>query len=193
VESRIPTEVNRGHVRRRGLIRVWALPVRGRSVGVAAAVAALTCSVLTAGTGSSSAVVGTADPGTPRPTVTQRTGTANSGESVARVHREVADGTLLDHHGARAVCPRCNARIVTENSSGSTPLRSATPAGYGPAELQAAYQDLHRPPPPRCHRRPPHFRRQHHRDRHRLLSPRDHPRPSRITVTGLRGPMDGRV
>ena len=36
-------------------------------------------------------------------------------------------------------------------------------------------QDLHRPPALRRHRRPAHLRRQHHRDRHRLLPPR--PRP----------------
>lgn len=39
-------------------------------------------------------------------------------------------------------------------------------------------QDLHRLPPLRGDRRPARLRRQHHRDRHRLLLPRHHPRPS---------------
>jgi hypothetical protein len=33
-------------------------------------------------------------------------------------------------------------------------------------------QDLHRPPPLRRDRRPPHLQRHHHRDRHRVLPPR---------------------
>ncbi len=42
-------------------------------------------------------------------------------------------------------------------------------------------QDLHRPPPVRGDRRPAHLRRQHHRNRHRLLPPRAYPRPPRMT------------
>ena len=38
--------------------------------------------------------------------------------------------------------------------------------------LRRLDQDLHRPPALRRHRRPAHLRRQHHRDRHRLLPPR---------------------
>jgi DNA replication protein DnaC len=46
-------------------------------------------------------------------------------------------------------------------------------------------QDLHRPPALRRHRRPPHLRRQHHRNRHRLLPPRPHPRhPAKLTTPG---------
>jgi len=51
-------------------------------------------------------------------------------------------------------------------------------------------QDLHRPQALRRHRRPPHLRWEHHRNRHRLLPPRPHqatPRrsilsPSRVTL-----------
>ncbi len=37
-------------------------------------------------------------------------------------------------------------------------------------------QNFHRPPPLRRDRRPSHIRRQHHRNRHRLLPPSAHPR-----------------
>ncbi|QFZ72306.1 S8 family serine peptidase [Streptomyces fagopyri] len=106
---------------------------------MAAAVTVLVCAMLTANTSSSAAVPAAADAGTPQPPVVRLTGTASSGESVARLHQEVKDGTLLDHHGARAVCPRCHAKVVTEDADGKTPLRSPAPAGYGPAELGAAY------------------------------------------------------
>lgn len=45
-------------------------------------------------------------------------------------------------------------------------------------------EDLHRPPPLRGHRRPAHLQRHHHRDRHRLLPPRQHTSPSRGTRQG---------
>jgi subtilase family serine protease len=108
----------------------------GGAFGLVALVAG---SLVATGIGSSSAVADTPGPATPGPGITRLAGTANSGESVARVHKEVIDGTLLEHHATRTVCPQCHARVVTEGTSGSTPLRSAAPAGYGPAELQKAY------------------------------------------------------
>jgi len=39
-------------------------------------------------------------------------------------------------------------------------------------------QDLHRPTPLRRHRRPPHLRREHHRDRHQQLPTRPRPQPT---------------
>ncbi|MER7680187.1 S8 family serine peptidase [Streptomyces sp. NPDC096934] len=106
-------------------------------MGAAAAIMTLVCASLLAN--SSAAVPAAAASGTPKPPVTRLTGTANSGESVARLHQEVRDGTLLDHHAQRDVCPRCHAKVVTEDSAGKTPLRSAAPVGYSPAELEAAY------------------------------------------------------
>ncbi|MFI5998484.1 S8 family serine peptidase [Streptomyces sp. NPDC051362] len=105
---------------------------------MAVAMMALVCSSFSANSASSAVPVAEAS-GTPRPPVPLLTGTANSGESLARLHQEVMDGTLLDHHATMDVCPRCHAKVVTEDAKGKTPLRSAAPVGYGPAELQAAY------------------------------------------------------
>lgn len=44
-------------------------------------------------------------------------------------------------------------------------------------------RDLHRPTAMRGHRRPPHLRRQHHRDRYRLIPPRHHPRPRGAAIS----------
>ncbi|WP_329034207.1 S8 family serine peptidase [Streptomyces sp. NBC_00178] len=122
-------------------IRTWAGPGTGtrRWAFTAAAVTGLVCSALTVNTAPSSAA-STADAAVIPPLpVTRLTGEANSGEGVARLHQQVKEGTLLEHHGSRPVCPTCHAQVVTEGVKGDTPLRSAAPAGYGPAELQAAY------------------------------------------------------
>ena len=65
--------------------------------------------------------------------------TANSGETVTALHTEVARGTLLQAHGTRKACPLCDALIVTTTRTSATPLSSAAPAGYGPADLRAFY------------------------------------------------------
>ncbi len=67
----------------------------------------------------------------------------------------------------------------------------ARPLGFVGDELFSRWldQDLHRPPPLRGHRRPPHVRRQYHRNRHQLL-PRHHPGARRTTVPELRGPIE---
>lgn len=61
-------------------------------------------------------------------------------------------------------------------------------------------QDVHGPASLRGHRRPPHLQRHHHRDRHGLLPPRQHPSPSpsrRISQSQLTPacltPMDRRL
>lgn len=64
---------------------------------------------------------------------------ANTGESVASLHAEVTAGTLLQGHGTLKVCPLCDAVVVTTKRTGSTPLTSAAPAGYGPTDLDAFY------------------------------------------------------
>jgi subtilase family serine protease len=64
---------------------------------------------------------------------------ANSAQAVLQLRQEVAAGTLLKAHGVRSVCGPCDAEVVTESKSSSTPLRSTLPAGYGPASLAAAY------------------------------------------------------
>jgi subtilase family serine protease len=64
---------------------------------------------------------------------------ANSGETVTSLHTDVARGTLLQAHGTRKACPLCDALVVTTTRTASTPLSSAAPAGYGPADLTAAY------------------------------------------------------
>src|SRR5213082_2560023 len=65
--------------------------------------------------------------------------TANSGETVDQLHREVQQATLLAGHGTRQACPQCDARLVTTKPGGATPLSSTAPAGYGPADLRTAY------------------------------------------------------
>ncbi|MFD4540297.1 S8 family serine peptidase [Streptomyces bauhiniae] len=75
---------------------------------------------------------------------TSRTGatagaTADGGDPVARLRQEVRTGSLLESHGVRAVCPRCDSQIVTQTTANTTPLRTAAPAGYGPADLAKAY------------------------------------------------------
>jgi hypothetical protein len=47
-------------------------------------------------------------------------------------------------------------------------------------------QDLHRPQVLRCHRRPRHLQRPHHRNRHQQLPPRPREAPCRVGPTGLR-------
>jgi subtilase family serine protease len=58
---------------------------------------------------------------------------------VAGLHQEVRTATLLRTHGTHAVCPQCQAQVVTTAPGSTTPLRTALPAGYSPAELAAAY------------------------------------------------------
>jgi subtilase family serine protease len=55
------------------------------------------------------------------------------------LNQQVENGTLLQTHGVRSVCAHCDAEVVTKAKGSSTPLSSATPAGYGPASLAAAY------------------------------------------------------
>ncbi|SEO54385.1 hypothetical protein SAMN05216267_103032 [Actinacidiphila rubida] len=120
-------------------MRISAAPVIRRAAAPAA-VTLLTASLLTAaGAGSPSAIADTTPPGAPPVAVTTPAGKASSGETTAQVRQEVLGGTLLRHHGSQQVCPRCHARIVTESTGSRTPLRSAAPDGYGPADLQAAY------------------------------------------------------
>jgi subtilase family serine protease len=117
---------------------VWSTGRLGRAIGVAVLAAG---SLVAAGAGSPAAVADGTPPatGTPSPAVDRPSGTANSGESALEVHRQVRAGTLLHGHGVRSVCPRCDARIVTEAIGKSTPLQSAAPTGYGPADLRTAY------------------------------------------------------
>ncbi|PWI15771.1 peptidase S8 [Streptomyces sp. Act143] len=65
--------------------------------------------------------------------------TAADDPSVSRLRREVTSGSLLDQHGVHTVCPRCAAQVVTEKKGSDTPLRTAAPAGYGPADLSKAF------------------------------------------------------
>ncbi|WP_319657748.1 S8 family serine peptidase [Streptomyces sp. MI02-7b] len=65
---------------------------------------------------------------------------ADTGETVAALRKAVSSGRLLDSHGVRSVCPRCHSEVVTDHKGSSSPLRSALPAGYGPADLDKAYR-----------------------------------------------------
>lgn len=96
-------------------------------LGLATAVAGLLVGLVT--------LPGSADSATPAAGAT-----ANSGEPVAQINQEVRTASLLRTHGVRRVCPHCDAQIVTTQPGSSTPLSSSRPAGYGPADLRAAYR-----------------------------------------------------
>jgi hypothetical protein len=52
---------------------------------------------------------------------------------------EVARGDLLQTHGVRQVCPRCDALVVTRTKGSQALLSTKAPAGYGPRALARAY------------------------------------------------------
>lgn len=55
----------------------------------------------------------------------------------------VRAGTMLVGHGVAPTCPFCQSEVVTTAPGSASPLRTEAPAGYGPADLAAAY---HLPP-----------------------------------------------
>jgi subtilase family serine protease len=77
------------------------------------------------------------------PTVTsaqaQSTPTNAAAAQTAQISQEVRTGTLLHSHGVRAVCKQCQAEVVTSAIGSNTPLSTAAPAGYGPADLAKDY------------------------------------------------------
>lgn len=48
-------------------------------------------------------------------------------------------GELLHNHGVRSVCPQCDSLVVTRSKTGTRPLSTNAPAGYGPRSLARAY------------------------------------------------------
>jgi subtilase family serine protease len=64
--------------------------------------------------------------------------------SAADIHAELVSGQLLARHGQTPVCtlPQlpCLAEAVTTTPGSTTALSTSAPAGYGPANLAAAYE-----------------------------------------------------
>lgn len=111
---------------------------RGKRLDHGLRAAAVAVALLVGGLAAPQAVAASPKAGeTARPTAG---GTAtDGGDLVARLRQEVRTGSLLDSHGVRAVCPRCHSKVVTQTTGSTTPLRTTTPAGYGPADLAKAY------------------------------------------------------
>jgi subtilase family serine protease len=62
-----------------------------------------------------------------------------SANSVAQISQEVHSGTLLQTHGLHRACKACDAEVVTTAKGSAKPLSTAAPAGYGPSDLDSAY------------------------------------------------------
>jgi hypothetical protein len=58
---------------------------------------------------------------------------------VASVQQEMRAGTLVQTHGVKTICPRCQGEVVTSSPGASTPLSTSLPSGYGPSTLASDY------------------------------------------------------
>jgi subtilase family serine protease len=56
-----------------------------------------------------------------------------------QIRQEVRSGTLLNTHGVHRACNACDAEVVTTAKGSAKPLSTAAPAGYGPSDLDSAY------------------------------------------------------
>ena len=56
-----------------------------------------------------------------------------------QIRQEVRSGTLLHTHGLHRACAACDAEVVTTAKGSAKPLSTAQPAGYGPSDLDSAY------------------------------------------------------
>jgi subtilase family serine protease len=70
--------------------------------------------------------------------------TESSASSALALRAQVRSGTLLAGHGVARTCDFCQSEVVTTAPGSASPLGTDAPAGYGPADLAAAY---HLPPP----------------------------------------------
>ncbi len=64
---------------------------------------------------------------------------ASATAQAASLHQQVMAGTLLANHGLKAIGGRSMGYIVTNAKGSTTPLSTALPAGYGPADLTSHY------------------------------------------------------
>ncbi len=67
------------------------------------------------------------------------TPSASATAQAAALHQQVMNGTLLANHGVKAIGGRSLGEIVTTAKGSTTPLSTALPAGYGPADLASHY------------------------------------------------------
>jgi subtilase family serine protease len=63
----------------------------------------------------------------------------SSSASASQISQEVRSGTLLQTHGLHKACKACDAEIVTTAKGSDKPLSTSAPAGYGPSDLDSAY------------------------------------------------------
>jgi subtilase family serine protease len=64
---------------------------------------------------------------------------SSSSAATNQVRQEVRSGTLLQTHGLHRACNACDAEVVTTAKGSAKPLSTAAPAGYGPSDLDSAY------------------------------------------------------
>ena len=59
--------------------------------------------------------------------------------SASQISQEVHSGTLLQTHGLHRACKACDAEVVTAAKGSDKPLSTSAPGGYGPSDLDSAY------------------------------------------------------
>ncbi len=65
--------------------------------------------------------------------------TASATAQANQIRQEVRSGTLLRTHGVHKVCAACDAEVVTTAKGSTRPLSTAQASGYGPGDLDSAY------------------------------------------------------
>jgi subtilase family serine protease len=67
------------------------------------------------------------------------TASASAAALTSQIRQQVHTGTLLRTHGLHRACAACDAEVVTTAKGSAKPLSTAAPAGYGPSDLDSAY------------------------------------------------------
>ena len=76
---------------------------------------------------------------TASPASTATTASPGAASFTNQIRQEVRGGTLLHTHGVHRACAACDAEVVTTAKGSTKPLSTAQPAGYGPSDLDSAY------------------------------------------------------
>ena len=67
------------------------------------------------------------------------TAASSAAALTSQIRQQVHTGTLLKTHGLHRACKACDAEVVTTAKGSAKPLSTAAPAGYGPSDLNSAY------------------------------------------------------
>ncbi len=76
---------------------------------------------------------------TASPAQNTTTASASAAALTSQIRQQVHTGTLLRTHGLHRACAACDAEVVTTAKGSAKPLSTAAPAGYGPSDLDSAY------------------------------------------------------